>query len=132
MSDGALQPIDWRVIRTSATAGLMLIVPAALLSALLVGEDRRPGLGFIFVSIILLGFIIAGFGAGRLRSDTPMIHGALAAFACYAVVQIFGTLRILITGGDINLATYPMSAILASFCGVAGALFADWYGRRSG
>ncbi len=122
--------IDWLTIRTSATAGLIIIIPAAVLSVIFVGENGSSGWSILFVVAILLGFFIAGFGAGRLRDDTPMMHGSLAAMACYVVVQIFGAVRRLATGDPINLISYPLVLMIAATVGIAGALFADWSARK--
>lgn len=132
MAESPLSAIDWRTIRTSALAGLMVIVPAALLSELVVGDEGgRPLLGFLFVAVIVIGFVIAGFGAGRLRNDTPIMHGVVAAISCYAVVQILGLIKRLVVGDDINIASYVVSAILAGFCGASGALFAERMQRQA-
>ena len=56
--------------------------------------------------------------------------GAAAAVLCYAVVQVFGLIRRLSQGADINVLTYPIQAMLAATFGVAGAVFADWYRRK--
>ncbi len=130
MADSGLSAIDWTVIRTSTIAGLMVVVPATLLSGLLVGDGERPALAFLFIAVTLIGFTVAGFGAGRLRDDTPIAHGAVAAVTCYAIVQIVGTIRRLAAGDDINIASYPVAAILAAFCGVSGALFAERLQRQ--
>ncbi len=123
--------IDWLTVRTAASAGLMIIIPAALVSAFLVGEDGPVGWSVLFVLLVLLGFFVAGFGAGRLRNDTPMMHGSLAAMSCYAVVQIFGTIRRLSAGESIHPITYPLFLMIAAALGIAGAVFADWSARKT-
>lgn len=123
--------LDWSVIRTAALGGLFVVLPAAVLAELIVGEGGSGAWASLFFLITLFGFATAGFGAGRVRSDTPMIHGAAAAVACYAVVQVFGIAARVLRGADINPLTYPLTALLAGLMGVCGALFADWYRRRS-
>ncbi len=123
--------LDWLAIRTAATAGLIVVVPAALLAELIVGDGGSSGWAFLFLFLTLLGFVIAGFGAGRLRTDTPLSHGAIAALVCYAVVQLFGAASRLVNGEDLNLLAYPVMAMVAITCGVIGALFADWSQRRA-
>ncbi len=120
--------IDWSVVANGAGAGLMIVVPAAVLSAVFI--DGNTFWAFAFLLVILVGFTIAGFGAGRIRRDTPMMHGALAGIATYVVVQGFGVVTQLLRGDSINVATYPVSAILAGTCGVCGGLLADWYQRK--
>jgi hypothetical protein len=121
--------VDWAVIRSSILAGLIVIVPAALVSQWLSSGD--DGWTFFFLLVVLLGFVIAGFGAGYLRSDTPMKHGAIAAVGCYAVVQLFGMVKRLIAGESINPVTYILMAFLAASFGLVGGLFGDWHRRRS-
>ncbi len=107
----------------------MIVVPAALISAVFI--EANTIWAFLFFLVTLTGFTISGFGAGRIRRDTPMMHGALAGIATYVIVQIFGVISRLVRGADINIATYPVLAILAGTCGVGGGLLADWYQRKS-
>ncbi len=123
--------IDWALVRTAALAGLLILVPAAVISTLVVDDDASTAWSGLFAVITLFGFLTAGYGAGRARSDTPMMHGAAAAIACYLVIQTFGAVSRLARGDDINVVTYPLTALLAGCAGVVGALFADWYRRRA-
>lgn len=109
----------------------MIVIPAAILSAVFVDNSSANLWSFLFAFIVLLGFFIAGFGAGRLRNDTPMMHGSIAAMACYLVVQLFGTVRRIAQGDSINLVSYPLMLMIAATCGVAGAVFADWSARKT-
>ncbi len=84
----------------------------------------------MFGVLVLFGFMTAGYGAGRLRTDTPMMHGALAAVACYVVVQAFGIVTSLARGNSLSPDKYILTVLLAAVMGVAGGLFADWYRRR--
>jgi hypothetical protein len=123
--------LDWTVIRTAATAGLIVVIPAAVLAQIFAGEPgERSGWGFLFFAVTLLGFVIAGFGAGRLRSDTPMAHGATAAAATWAVVQLFGTVRRLVVGEPVSWLGLVFALMLAVAAGIAGGAFADWFRRR--
>lgn len=123
--------IDWLTVRTSASAGLMIIIPSAILSAVIIGDDGAFAWSVLFAFLILLGFFVAGFGAGRLRSDTPMMHGSLSAISCYVVVQVFGVIRRLVAGESINPISYPLFLMIAATCGIAGAVFADWSARKT-
>lgn len=124
--------LDWHVVRTAATAGLLLLVPAAIGAALLVDESNRGLWSFLFFAVTMLGFVIAGFGAGRLRTDTPMVHGLAAAWAAWAVIQAFGVIRRLAAGEEITWLALPLTALIAAAAGVAGAIFADWSRRNIG
>jgi len=123
-------PIDWRAVRSGALPGLLIIIPAALLASVSVGDRGRPIWSVVFGVLVLFGFMTAGYGAGRLRTDTPMMHGALAAVACYVVVQAFGIVTSLARGNSLSPDKYILTVLLAAVMGVAGGLFADWYRRR--
>jgi hypothetical protein len=128
---GGVPHLDWTVIRTAATAGLIVVIPAAVIAELVLGDtDATSGWRLVFFAITLLGFVIAGFGAGRLRSDTPMAHGATAAAVTWAVVQVFGTARRLAAGESVSWLAIVFAAMLAITAGIAGGAFADWFRRR--
>ncbi len=122
---------DWTVIRSSATVGLLIVVPAAVISDLLFDRTDALWLSLLFAIATLLGFMAAGYAAGRQRTDIPMSHGAMAALVCYAVVQVFGTIKRLLAGEEVNVLAYPFIAMIALTCGLAGALLADWHVRRT-
>ncbi len=122
--------IDWTVIRSSALAGLMIVVPAALIAQFL-RSTAVGGLAWLFLFIVLVGFVVAGFGAGFLRSDTPMKHGAISAIVAYVMIQIFGAVWRLARGEGINPITYPLLALMAGSFGLVGGLFGDWHRRRT-
>ena len=122
---------DWTVIRTAATAGLVVVIPAAVVSEVLLDRSSASIWSLLFAAVTLFGFATAGYAAGRQRTDIPMSHGGLAAVLCYLVVQTFGTIKRLVADESVNVAAYPLMAMIALTCGIAGALFADWYLRKS-
>lgn len=122
--------IDWNVIKSAAFAGLMVLVPAIVVLTLVLDDSSASIWIYIFGLILVFGFMTAGYGAGRVRSDTPMIHGAIAGLACYVVIQVFGVLSRLLRGESINPLQYPFLALFSAALGTSGALFADWYRRK--
>lgn len=126
----AVVAIDWDVIKTAAFAGLFVLVPAIVVLTLVLDENSASIWIYIFGLILVFGFLTAGYGAGRIRSDTPMIHGAIAGVACYVAIQLFGVISRLIRGDSINPWQYPFLAMFAASLGACGALFADWYRRK--
>lgn len=123
--------LDWTVIRTAATTGLLLVIPAAVVADLALGNaDGESAWAMVFFLVTLLGFVVAGFAAGRLRTDTPMAHGATAAAVTWAVVQLFGTVRRLIAGEPVSWLAIAFAAMLAVSAGLVGGAFADWFRRR--
>ncbi len=122
--------IDWVVIKSAALAGLFVLVPAIVVLTLVLDESSASIWIYIFGLILVFGFMTAGYGAGRIRNDTPMIHGAIAGVACYATIQLFGVVSRLIRGESINPWQYPFLALFSAALGASGALFADWHRRK--
>ncbi len=123
--------LDLTVLRTAATAGLILIIPAALISRLLLGENAAQLWSWLFFALLLSGFVVAGAVAARLRTDTPMLHGVAAALLAFVVAQVFGVIASLASGNTISIPAMIVSAILAAFAGACGALGQDWLRRRN-
>lgn len=122
--------IDWVVIRSAALAGLLVLVPAIIVLTLVLDDSASSAWIYLFGLIMVFGFLTAGYGAGRIRSDTPMIHGAIAGVSCYVVIQGFGAISRLVRGESINPLQYPFLAVFSAALGASGALFADWYRRK--
>ena len=81
MSEGDAD-ITWRAVLRGAVAGLSIIVPITVVHAVLDHEIRDfddSGWRSVLYLFILGGFLVAGWVAGRMRADTPFMHGALAA-----------------------------------------------------
>jgi predicted permease len=123
--------LDWSVIRTATATGLLVVIPAAVLAQLVAGDaDDDSAWPLVFFAVTVLGFVLAGFAAGRLRSDTPMAHGATAAALTWAVVQVFGTARRLLADEPVSWLAIAFAGMLAVSAGIAGGAFADWFRRR--
>lgn len=122
--------LDWTVIRTAATAGLLVIVPGAFLSSV-VFSDPPAGLAWVFFTLVLAGFGVAGYVAGRLRPDTPMLHGAISAVLAFVVAQVFGMILTFSRGGSIVWVAIPLTVLLAASFGIAGGLASDLVHRRA-
>lgn len=125
-----MNKLDWTVIRTAATAGLLVIVPGAFLSSV-VFDNAAPAVAWLFLVIILFGFGLAGYVGGRLRSDTPIVHGVLSGLLCVVVAQAFGMVVTLAQGESVTWVAFPLTALLAGFLGASGALLSDLVHRRA-
>lgn len=123
--------VDWTIVRTGATAGLLVIIPGALLADRLTQGRQVGSWTWVFLAMALLAFGLAGLVAGRLRSDTPMLHGALGAGVAFAVAQLFGILVTISRGNSINWVAVGLTALLAITVGIAGSLIGDRLHRRS-
>jgi hypothetical protein len=121
--------IGWPVVATSSLIGLAVLAPAAGL-AWLAADDPGRAMTWLFLAAALLAFSTAGFAAGFRRRDIPMIHGCLAALGTF-VVATFGGIGLQVArGGGVSFAAVALGALVASSCGVGGALGADWLARR--
>ena len=125
-----MRSLDWTIIRTAATGGLIIIVPGAILSRLAFDDGPRAAAWLFFV-LVLLGFGVAGYVAGRLRQDTPMLHGSISALLAFAVAQVFGIVSAVARGDSISWIAIPLTALLAAMMGVAGSLASDALHRRA-
>ena len=121
--------IDWMVVGLAAGAGLVLIVPGAALSAL-VADRTGDWAVWPFLALVLAGFGVSGAVAGGIRSDTPMVHGALGAAAAFAVALAVGLVAAVLRGRSISLAVVPLTLLLAVTAGVGGSLLVDLVHRR--
>ncbi|MGH1494179.1 MAG: hypothetical protein ACRBK7_33110, partial [Acidimicrobiales bacterium] len=111
------------------TGGLIIIVPGAFLAALLL-TGGSAAWAWLFLALVLIGFVVAGYVAGRLRDDTPIIHGAVSALIAFVVAQAFGIATTAARGGSISWVTIPLTALLAISMGVVGSLVSDRVRRR--
>lgn len=125
-----MNKLDWTVIRTAATAGLLVIVPGAFLASV-VFDDGPGSWAWLFLAVILVGFGLAGYVAGRLRSDTPIAHGLASGLLCFVVAQVVGMVLTLSQGETITWVAFPLTALLAAFLGTGGALLSDLVHRRT-
>jgi CHASE2 domain-containing sensor protein len=122
--------IDWTIVRTGATAGLLVVVPAAIIANRALGGRASNGWVWLFLLVVMAGFGLSGVVAGRLRSDTPMLHGALAAALACVVTQVFGLIVAVSGDGSVSLLVAPLALLLAVSAGVAGSLAGDRFSRR--
>ena len=122
--------LDMTVLRTAATAGLIVIVPAAIVSRIFLDDNAAQPWAWLFFALVVLGFAASGVVAAQLRTDTPMIHGIAAALLAFVVAQVIGIILSVASGNSISLAAIAISAILAALAGASGALIKDWFRRR--
>lgn len=122
--------VDWTVVRNAAVVGLVVLLPAALVASVALGDDPARWWTWLFLAVSLLAFTVAGFLAGGRRQDVPMIHGGLAAVATFAVAQLLGSGLRLARDEEVSIVAAVVGLLLALTCGVGGALGADWFHRR--
>lgn len=118
------------VIAMAAGAGLVVIGLGAVSSEILAG---RTG-GWVVWPLLLValgGFTVSGLVAGRLRPDTPIAHGAMAAAVAFAAALALGLLLASLRNRSVSLAVIPLTALIAVTLGVSGSLLADTTRRRA-
>jgi hypothetical protein len=135
--------IQGRAVLRGALLGLVVIVPVAVLYALLdraVDDFENSGWAPLFALAILIAYLVAGIGAGRIAFDAPLSNGALAGLGA---LLLWLPLRVIIwamrdaTNG-LFAGTDPVfsasrllgQAALAVGLGALGAFFAARRTRR--
>jgi hypothetical protein len=124
--------LDWTVVRTAATGGLIILIPSALLAGIISGAagGSQNVWRWIFLAVSLLAYWLAGFLAGNLRNDTPMVHGIVSALIAAAVAMAIALFRGVWLGELSELVTYGVGLALAALMGALGALSSDVVRRR--
>ncbi|MGZ8752626.1 MAG: hypothetical protein ACXW1S_06555 [Acidimicrobiia bacterium] len=137
--------IRGRAVLRGALLGLVVIVPVAVLYALLdraVDDFENSGWAPLFALAIVVAYVVAGIGAGRIALDAPLSNGALAGLGALA---LWLPLRVLIWAmrdatNELFTGTEPVfsasrllgQAALAAGLGALGAFFAARTTRRAG
>lgn len=120
-------------IRAGAAVCLVVTVPAAVAQAVLAdgegGEQSRWV--YLTLSAIVVAYLVGGAVAGRIATAAPMINGAAATVAAFAVVQ-FAAAVVRIAGGDgINPLALVFNVLLAASIGTVGAGIGNCLSTRS-
>ncbi|MCQ3808060.1 MAG: hypothetical protein OXB92_03040 [Acidimicrobiaceae bacterium] len=110
-------------IRAGTAVCVVVSVPAAVAQAVLAGSDGDEQSNWVYLTLlaIIVAYLAGGAVAGRMATAAPMINGAAAAVAAFAVVQLVaGVVRI--AGGDgINPLALVFNVLLAASIGTVGA-----------
>jgi putative membrane protein (TIGR04086 family) len=102
-------------------------VPPVLLYIALHNADvigDKSSLALIFYAIAMVGFATGGFVAASKRPDTPLTHGALAAFVGFGLVQAIGVIVIVLRGDAVHWVQVIFNALLSAGLGLIGGLVA--------
>lgn len=73
--------LSWPSITRGALAGLAIVVVAAIARAVLnhqMDDFKKSIWVYLLFVVVLVGYFVAGYVAGRARPDTPLANGALA------------------------------------------------------
>ena len=86
------------------------------------GVTSRSNLVFLFYLVILGGLTAGGKRAGRLRTDAPLTHGALAAIAAYALVAALTSAIRAATGQGTDPVEVIFHGFMSASAGILGGL----------
>src|ERR1700712_2717406 len=76
------------VLRGAATA-LIVSMPAAFINVVMASQTPKPrALINISYLVVMIGFFIGGYLAGKEAPLTPAKHGALAGFVAFIPVEV--------------------------------------------
>jgi len=94
----AMEPsgIRWALVLRGALTGLAIIVPVTVVRVLLdreISDFDDSGWVYPLFVLILVGYLVAGWIAGRSETETPLMHGTLAGIG---VLVLWIPIRIVI------------------------------------
>jgi hypothetical protein len=110
--------IDAGAVGLGAVVTMAVGVPVATIGSVVL--DEGSDFVFFFAVLALLGFLAGGFVAGARQPDTPMMHGALAALAGFAVAQSVAAVLQVIRDEDVSPVAIVFNAVLAANIGLVG------------
>ena len=118
--------IDASAVGLGAVVTMAVGVPVATIGSVVL--DDGSDFVFFFAVVALLGFLAGGFVAGSRQLETPMMHGALAALAGFAVAQAVAAVLQVVRDEDVSPVAIVFNALLAANIGLLGGWVA---GRRT-
>jgi len=132
--------IQWNAVFRGATAGLVFLILASIIEAILdrnIDSFNDSGWIYPLFILILFGYMLGGFGAGRLAPQAALSNGLLAglgAFLLWIPVRIVIWLvrdenRALFTGHSPALRPGQIFGHLVIAAGVG--MFGGFLGARS-
>jgi putative membrane protein (TIGR04086 family) len=119
--DGASR-LSGLVIARGAATGLILAIPAAFANTVFADQTPKPRAAInVSFLVVFLGFVLAGWLAGREAPGQRAKHGALAAVAAFVPVQVVGLLGRFDRGAGISIFSIVFIGLLAACLGTIGA-----------
>lgn len=124
--------VDRAVVIQGAAGGLILAMAAALANVGLEGAKPKPtGPLFVTHTLVLVGFVLAGYVAG-LKADREVArHGSYAAIVAFVPVEIVAILGHLDHNESISAFGVVFTGFFAAVLGMAGANLAVRRRNRS-
>ncbi len=118
--------LDVRLAARAALNGLVFVVPAAVVGAVLADDDGdlAAGPAIAIAAVQILGFTFSGWVVRRLVPGSSTATCALAGLGCAVLVQAIGIVTSLVRGEALNPLTWVATALVAAVAGCAGGLLA--------
>ena len=120
-------------IRAGAAVCLVVTVPAAVAQAILADGDGGEQSNWVYLTLsaIVVAYLVGGAVAGRTATAAPMINGAAATVAAFAVVQLVAAVIRVAGGNGINPLALVFNVLLAASIGTVGAGIGNCLSNRS-
>ena len=120
-----MPPVDVPALIKGAAVAIAVCLPLALLAEVVIDRDDPSVWAIPLYLGVLVGFVLAGAIASRAAASSPLVTGALAALAGFAVIEGVGIIVRLVGGDDVVIATVVFSGLLAYGCGLTGAVVGE-------
>ena len=110
------------VVFRGAATGLLLAMPAAFASSVLSAQTPKPRAAInISFLIVMIGFGLAGWLAGREAPSQVAKHGALAALVAFIPVEVVAVLGRLDRGAPVGIGAIVIIGLFAACMGTIGS-----------
>jgi putative membrane protein (TIGR04086 family) len=118
--------VERRAVLAGALAGFVVAAASILLWQLCdaVFDLGDSSLVFAFYVVVLVGWIAAGYVAGRRSPDAPYSHGVLASVVSFAPIAVVGLVIAAARGDDIPAVEMTFNLLVAGSAGILGGLLA--------
>lgn len=114
--------VQWLVIARGAATGLIIAAPAAFMNVVLANQTPKPQAGInISFLVVFVGFVLAGWMAGREAPAQAAKHGALAAVGAFVLVEAIVILGRPDRGAGAVIFGFVFIGLLAACLGTIGA-----------
>lgn len=96
-------------------------VPVAAIGSVVLGDGSD--FVFFFAVLAVIGFLAGGYVAGQRQPDTPMAHGAAAAFVGFAVAQGVSAVLQVARDETVSIVAVVFNAFVAANIGLLGGRY---------
>ncbi|MCU1499570.1 MAG: hypothetical protein JWM47_3523 [Acidimicrobiales bacterium] len=116
--------VDPLTAARGAAAGVLIAVPSALANMVLASQEEKSVLWSLVTLLgLALGFLLAGFAAGRMASSERARHGTVAALIVFVLVEVIAIGGRLDRGDGISIFSILFTGFLAAAAGASGGTF---------